>query len=240
MHIFKIGNPYIGDSDEHYINVYKAVPAEEMLPDWFKNLPNLTDQKDFTSRTGKSCRGIYDMMTMGYIFKWTQDMVIEKDDMGRHWIRKERDAANKDFAPHKAEQMGGYPHPLMAIQAEGVQKYLTPYHLNTPKGTSIMMIQPSYRPDLKTEIMPGIVDTDKYYTSFNILFMIKDIGDRKRVKIPAGTPLAQVIPFQRSEWTIEYGPVDDKLYRTILHNTENLEGYYGKHLWTRKFFKRKK
>jgi hypothetical protein len=102
-----------------------------------------------------------------------------------------------------------------------------------------MMIQPPYRPDLKTEVMPGIIDTDKFYSPLNVLFTIKNTDTTRDIKISAGTPLAQIVPFVRSEWEIEYNSIDLKLDQITQENISNLDKYYQKKLWTRKVFKRK-
>ena len=102
-----------------------------------------------------------------------------------------------------------------------------------------MMIQPPYRPDLKTEVMPGIIDTDKFYTPLNVLFTIKPFEYTREVKIAAGTPLAQIIPFVRSAWEIGYNKIDSKLDQITQENIQSIDRYYQKKLWTRKLFKRK-
>lgn len=220
--------------EDHFLNLYRPTPAEEHIPDWYKKLEN-----DTMSRTAKSCRGVYDMMTMGYIAVWNCDVVIRKDENGKLFVARIRDGSTDIFSPHPHGQLGMYPDHLLSQQRVGVSKLLLPYKINTPKGTSIMMIQPSYRPDLKTEIMPGIIDTDKFYSPFNILFTIKEMDTNREIKISAGTPLAQIIPFQRTEWDIDYRQINDKLDRMTDENMLNIDKYYQKKLWTRKVFKRK-
>jgi hypothetical protein len=98
------------------------------------------------------------------------------------------------------------------------------------------LVQPSYHPDLKTEIMPGIIDSDKFYSPLNVLFTIKNFPNDGELQISAGTPLAQLIPFKREKWKIRYGKVDKELLHTIDSNIGNINRYYQKFLWSRKTY----
>jgi hypothetical protein len=224
----------ISFSEDHHVNMFKPKPAEECIPEWFKELHN-----PMTRKTVKTCRGVYDQMTQGYIVFWPFDVLIQKDENGKMFVVRHRDEGRQMFSPHPHEQLGLFPSVNFAMQKTGVEKFISPFRLKTPKGTSIMMMQPQYRPDLKTEIMPGIVDTDNFYMPLNILFTIKDMDINKPVKIASGTPLAQIVPFVRSEWEIEYKDIDEEEYITLEDNIGNIEKHYSKDLWVKKIFKRK-
>ena len=55
--------------------------------------------------------------------------------------------------------------------------------------------------------MPGIVDTDKYTAPVNFPFVLNDANFEGL--IPAGTPMAQVIPFKREDWNMRIGEMKD-------------------------------
>lgn len=222
------------DEKEHFLTLYRPQPASDNLPDWFKKLDNQTNGM----RTAKTCRGLYDMMTMGYMIVWTFDVLITKDEHGKLFIRKARDGGVQDFHPHPHAQLGLYPDANLHQQQQGVQKVCLPYRVVTPKNTSLLMIQPPYRPELKTEVMPGVIDSDRFYSPLNVLFVMKDIPVGKEVKISAGTPLAQIIPFARSEWSLKFKKIDTKKIKLVEENMANLDRYYQKFLWTRKLFKK--
>lgn len=100
-----------------------------------------------------------------------------------------------------------------------------------------MVIQPQYRPDLKTEVAQGIIDTDEFYGSFNILFTIKDTDSNRVRKIKSGTPLAQIIPFVRGEWNMVVDKMDkDRQDRDTVFAHE-IDAFYDRYQWTRKVFK---
>jgi hypothetical protein len=220
------------DSKDDFLTIYKPTSSANFVPEWFRTL-----ESDPVMKTAKSCRGVYDAMTAGYMVVWNTDVVISKDENGKMFMLRTRDGSNANFHPHPGMQLGTYPSALLSMQREGVQKIDTQYRIKTSKGTSILMQQPSYRPDLKTEVMPGIIDTDKFYSPLNVLFMIKEFNSNRSIKINAGTPLAQIIPFQRTEWNIEYNNIDRPLLETQERNIDSLDKYYQKFQWTKKIFK---
>lgn len=224
--------------EEHYLNMFKPVPANQMLPDWFKRLGSEGEPINSGSKmTAKTCRGLYDVIASGYIIKWPFDVKIQKDEDGRLFCYKARTGENSDFNPHPHLQMEGYHDSLLEAQKEGVQKLKYPFKLSTPPGTSVLVKQPAYRPELRTTVMEGIIDTDKFYGDFNILFMIKKINTDRKIVIKAGTPLAQVIPFVRGEWKMTYGPTDQKRKEVFDDLADNIDKFYQRYQWDRKVFK---
>lgn len=236
---FEVHYDAVDKSELHVHNMLKPVPAVAMLPDWFKQLKS-DDDDEVPYPTAKQCRGIWDILSVGYMFVWPFDAEIFKNEEGKLSILKLREAGEEAFSPHPHFQMGSYPDPFFATQAKGIQKLSTPYKVKTPPGTSIMMMQPSYRPDLQTTVMPGVLDTDAYYGEFNILFTLNDIGDKQKVKIRAGTPLAQVVPFTRGEWSMEYTKVDQDRAEINQGLSDNIEKYYQRMQWTKKVYKEEK
>jgi hypothetical protein len=55
--------------------------------------------------------------------------------------------------------------------------------------------------------MEGVVDTDTYNAPVNFPFVLKNVNFEGL--IPAGTPIAQVIPFKREEWKMQIGTEKD-------------------------------
>jgi hypothetical protein len=80
-------------------------------------------------------------------------------------------------------------------------KWNNPWAIKTPPGYSCLITQPFHR-DLPFTILPGIVDTDTYPVPINFPCVLSNIEFEGL--IPAGTPLAQIIPFKRDSWISEY------------------------------------
>lgn len=231
--LFEIHYDEYNLGENHLINLLKPVPANKMIPEFFKRIPTEVNN----SGTVKKCAGVLDIMSSGYLFLWPFDATIDKDQDGKYTIYKTRTGTNEHFHPHPHPQMDGYIDPLLESQAEGIQKLTTPFRIKTPPGTSIIVKQPPYRPELKTEVMEGIIDTDKYYGEFNILFMIKNIESNRKFKISAGTPLAQVIPYIRGEWEASYQPMNHDEKMVFDSYAQNVDKFYKEYFWERKIFK---
>lgn len=229
---------YDGDP-VHPHNMFRPVPAVNQLPEWFKRLDAVQyDENNNKVVTGKSCRGIWDILSSGYMLLWPFDVEIIKNEHGKMDIYKTRTRDNKqDFHPHPHVQLDGYPDFTLQSQQDGIQKITTPYKIRTPEGTSLMMLQPQYRPDLKIDVMTGIIDTDKYYGQMNVLFTIKETNSKRPIKIKSGTPLAQVIPFIRGEWTTKYNNVDEPARQANEQLANDINEFYKRFLWQRKVFK---
>lgn len=233
---FEVHYDALDKPDMHIHNMFKPVPAVTMLPEWFKRLKT-DDDPDTNYATAKQCRGVWDILSMGYLFLWPFDVEIFKNDDGKLDIVKARTQTNEDFHPHPHIQLEGYQEINFQNQAMGIQKVTTPYKIKTPPGTSMLMIQPVYRPDLRTTVMPGVIDTDNYYGEMNVLFTINEISGKRKVKIRAGTPLAQLVPFVRGEWSLKFDKIDQERAEVSRQMADNIEKFYQRHMWERKVYK---
>ena len=85
--------------------------------------------------------------------------------------------------------------------------------------------------------MPGIVDTDKYVSPVNFPFILNDI--KFTGLIPAGTPIAQVIPFKRDSWKMNFG--SEKEITASIKSDKTLKrkffDVYRNTFWSSKDFK---
>lgn len=85
--------------------------------------------------------------------------------------------------------------------------------------------------------MPGIVDTDKYASPVNFPFILNDI--KFTGLIPAGTPIAQVIPFKRDSWKMNFG--SEKEITASIKSDKTLKrkffDVYRNTFWSSKDFK---
>ena len=86
-------------------------------------------------------------------------------------------------------------------------KWINPWAIKTPPGYSTLFIAPMHRDSMFT-ILPGIVDTDQYSSPVNFPFVLNEATKFEGL-IPAGTPMAQIIPFKRDSWQMELGTNED-------------------------------
>lgn len=232
--------------------VYAPRPAKAEIPEWYKKmpsfatgLPNLdpSDKKFFEEQGGqhgpptmKKCIPIFDSLTSGYILVTHSDfLVYSVDDDPHPWYRWSDTVDPKesliDF--HEYFQVVGYP---MDKEFEGRQvgRYFNAWSSITPKGYSCLFVPPMHR-ESNISIIPAVVDTDIYSSPVQLPFFLNDPNWRGLV--PAGTPIAQVIPFKRDSFThtIEKDDPNDSLFkkngRLIRSKFYNV---YKQHMWSKK------
>jgi hypothetical protein len=186
-------------------------PASRFIPDWYKNMESYIGGEkkpvgDGTTRaTIKRCMPVFDAINAGYIITSPADVYVKIKDGEQYF---EWSSLNL-IGFHPIEQAPT--HPIKKKHA--YPKWINYWAIRTPKGYSTMFVQPMHRDSVFT-ILPGIVDTDEYYAPVNFPMVIND--PEFEGMIPKGTPIAQVIPFKREEWTMQFGGAKE-----IKEQTEN-------------------
>jgi hypothetical protein len=109
------------------------------------------------------------------------------------------------------------------------------WKIKTPNGYSVWITQPSHRFDLPFTTLNGFVDTDKLPNRLFLPFFILD-GFEGIIK--EGTPIAQVIPLKREQWTSEkeaYSEKNEFVFNNIM-KTNFIRSYKNK-FWTKKEYR---
>ena len=194
---------------------YKPKPASESVPEWYKNLESyISGQKKptgqgQTSATIKRCMPVFDAITNGYILYTYSDVYVSQqaipDENGKPtdqtypWYEW---PSSEIIQFHPIEQAPSHP------QANGMSypKWINPWSIRTPKGYSILFTAPMHRDSVFT-ILDGVVDTDQYDAPVNFPFVLNDV--KFEGLIPAGTPMAQIIPIKREDWEMKFGTKKD-------------------------------
>lgn len=195
--------------------IYAPKPADKFIPEWYKDLESYSGEvkkptgQGNTTATIKRCMPVFDAITNGYIISTYTDLYVSQ---------KEQLDSNENLvvAPwyewpsyeplqfHSVVQAPNYPN------RNGHQfsypKWINSWGIKTPAGYSTLFTQPFHRESVFT-ILPGVVDTDTYTAPINFPFVLNNI-DYEGL-IPAGTPMAQVIPFKRDSWEMSFGVEKD-------------------------------
>jgi len=93
---------------------------------------------------------------------------------------------------------------------------------------------------LENPIIPivGLVDTDDYNNVINIPFIHTQLEPGNSVFIPAGTPICQMIPVKRDNWSQKVTVLDKqelkKVERLRTEMDKDREDYYAKKLHKKK------
>jgi len=97
----------------------------------------------------------------------------------------------------------------------------------------------TFHRDSPFQIFTGVVDTDAYDQAVNFPFGLKD--PEFEGLIPAGTPIAQVIPFKRTSWKSEYIETTPEVTARVNRGTTELNSrwydVYRNRWWSKKEFK---
>lgn len=218
---------------------YYPVPAKDEIPDWFKKAaPYIggvkqayADDRGFTSATIKKCMPVFDSISAGYILYTPADLEITNVDGGKFFKWPDKDLVSF----HDATQVPH--HPLSPNNNNPLPKWNNPWVVQTPEGYSSLFITPMHRPSV-FQLFEGVVDTDSYLAPVQFPFMLKDPGWHGT--IPAGTPMAQVIPFKRDSFKMEtlqsQDMKDNTLNRVHARLKSTFFNGYKDRFWHRKEF----
>ncbi len=198
------------DAKKSVLEEYYPKPASFFVPEWYKEMNSyLTDKKipsgdGNTSGTIKKCMPVFDAITAGYIIVLPADVYVTQriDEEGKSHPWFEWPSLDLVLF-HIVEQAPNHPN---RNDHFSYPKWINPWGIKTPKGYSTFFTQPVHRKSPFT-IFEGIVDTDTYTAPINFPFVLNDYSFEGL--IPAGTPIAQVIPFERQNWQMQIGNEKD-------------------------------
>lgn len=193
-------------------DIYAPKPAFQITPDWYKNTDSYLGGKKVPSGDGmttgtiKRCMPVFDAFNSGYILVTHTDIWVsqraddpENPEIKSPWYEW------PSYSPiqfHPPEQAPLHP----SATGTPVPKWINPWGIKTPPGYSSLFIPPVHRNN-PFVALPGVVDTDTYVAAVNIVFVLQEQNFEGLV--PAGTPIVQVIPFQRESWEMSMGTQED-------------------------------
>jgi hypothetical protein len=203
-------------------NEYQPKPSSAFVPEWYKKLESyISGEKKPTgqgtsSATVKRCMPVFDAIVGGYIIVSPADIFVsqKEDEQGKKYPWFEW--ANYGLIQfHPVEQAPEHPN---RNGSPAYPKWINPWAIKTPKGYSTLFVQPMHRESPFT-ILPGIVDTDEYTAAVNFPFVLNDVTFEGL--IPAGTPIAQVIPIKRDSWEMKLGSQKEYIEQQKIVNKLN-------------------
>jgi hypothetical protein len=215
------------------------VPSVKSLPSWYPKMPRfVNEEKKFkfsasaiTNATIKWCNPFLDSLSAGYFILLENDLNVEKTTDIPYFSWK---SGGEGFITlHEKTQIS----PQMIPSGFNAQpfKFLNNWSVKTPKGYSALFVHPLNRADLPFYTLSGFVDTDDYNIPVNLPFLIRD--DFEGI-IPAGTPIAQVIPIKRESWSHEIKPYsEDFTLKSSAKFNSTIYRAYKNLFWKRKDYK---
>ena len=212
-----MGNQKIEFFPTSTLCMYPPTPASHLVPEWYKKLPSyiggkkLRNAKSSTEGDGtstiKKCMPVTDSILAGYIFYtqvdvWIHNSLVSENGEvvdGKSWEFPKQDEYYKPLSFHNKKQLEG--HPYASHEKHLALKFENTWAVKTPINYSLLFINPVHRENNVFRILEGIVDTDSYFGPVNFPFVL--INPEWEGLIPAGTPIAQVLPIKRESWEME-------------------------------------
>ena len=176
----------------------KPARASKFLPDWFRGLPREMDMKDehgLPGLTVKACLPVTDIMSLGWIIPLPVDIRAgihpKTGQFNFHW---DETSPFKPLDMHHPGQIGSdKPGPFAGAMPF---KFLNPWRVVLPAGWSAQFLHPINHLELPFRAFNGAVDCDALDVPVNVPFLW--IGGGEDIHLPAGTPMVQVVPYQRA------------------------------------------
>jgi hypothetical protein len=192
-------------------------------------------ENNVTPGTVKSCMPFLDALSTGYLLLSSADLYISKKSTETiyQW------SSNNLISFHDQDQIKGYLKIEDKLKKEKVPKFNNPWIVKTPKNYSCLFVTPFHH-NLPFTILEGVVDTDTYFLPVNFPFVLNPDFEGL---IPKGTPIAQIIPFKRENWSMNTGSLEEshKFEKKFRNATGTLSGEffdkYKKHYWMKKEYK---
>lgn len=230
---------YIGDYANQVCD--RPEPSGSFIPDWFKHMtpyditPDNPEGKKIkitdygVNATAKKCTPMLDSIISGYTVPLWADVLVEQREHGPYLSWRVHKEVFVEHGPSSKRM------PAPPGYDQLVLKFLTRFKIKTDPGYSIMVRQPAGHYDLPFYTVPAIVDTDKSVIDNNFPVWIKSGFEGI---IEKGTPMAQIFPFKRENWTSSFDVMSEEQQMIDLDKgfSKTLVNNYVKNIWSKKKF----
>jgi hypothetical protein len=221
-------------SDPSFKGLGQPIPIKKLLPKWYRESETTFKTADGVEAAGlKKCIPFLDALISGYALVLPLDIFVSETAEGElkiTWNSSDEFSEFINERPVESAQKlprpeGHHPNHLAWRGTWGIK---------TPKGWSLLVTHPLNRFDLPFTTTSGIMDSDEYSTSGNLPFFIKKGFTGV---IPAGTPIAQLIPIKRAKWHSVPNNSGLQYLEKLQGQTVRIPGKSYKRLfWNRKSF----
>jgi len=217
----------------------RPYPATQAIPDWWKAMTPYEKSSDnpegnklivrnrMSNAGPKKCVPMLDALTSGYIIPLWSDVQVKNDGPNKHitWRVQEDVFQEHGMQAREVQTPIGF--------NEQVFKFMNKWKIITPKGYSCLITQPFGYRQTNVQAIPAIIDTD--ISSLEILIPVWFANDFEGI-LEKGTPMAQIIPFKRSDWKAEYTFLKDGQNKKIEDRNFNgtIINHYMKKVWQKK------
>ena len=176
--------------------VTPILPAKEFIPDWWKKVERMIDNKLDNKGTVRNCPSFPEYITQGFVVPLWCDLHLEVHHDSWKWKSPEKLFT---FNNHPGEQFRDWLPKHVQDNTSMVLKPNCPWRVKTPPGWSVWQLPMIYHYNPVFETLPGIIWSDIHH-EINQQMLIKQYGE---FFIPRGTPLAMYVPYERNKYTYD-------------------------------------
>ena len=175
----------------------EPVPCKKLIPEWYKNAEMFYAGSDNKQHPGlKTCKPFLDVMISGYFLVTPFDIYVSTNKDDQLEIKWDGPEEWSSFIGERPKQLGATI-PVPSGHRSNHLIWSSMWGWKTPRGWGTILTHPFNRGDLPFTTLSGFIDSDKFYSSGNTPFYIKEGFSGI---IEKGTPYAQVIPIKRKSW----------------------------------------
>jgi hypothetical protein len=197
---------YVKDVNNSIKEFSPIIPARECFPSWWKNTPSSSFNWDNLNpkNTVKSCPGIVQTLTSGFILPLWSDLALEYND---EQYRFQFSDNNTLLSAHPDEQAPGFCEDYWKI------KIHSPWIFSTP--VRLLYTSPFYHntsSSLPFIVPPAIIPPVKELCGSNVFLFAKKQKELNKVLLKNGTPLLHIIPLTDKKVTIKCETLSESEY----------------------------
>lgn len=186
---------------------YYPPVAGHVLPDWYRKARAFRKERRFPKlrlredALMKACPGIQDYMGLGYTLSMWTDLLITATEEGFGF---DSDMPKGLVTTFKPDQWEGCPR---GSDHAHVLKINMPWKIRTPRGWSVLLLEPWYHKEARWSVFPGLVDSDILGTVTFVAAWHLPVGETTLIR--AGTPMLHIVPVRRESLALSVA-VDDE------------------------------
>jgi hypothetical protein len=180
------------------------------------------------------CSVFGDSFITGYAIPLIVDIFVTQEPNGTNitWNDKSHNIlVNRPYTKELVETTNKLPVPIGCSDQH--LSWITNHIFEIPKGYSALVTHPLNRHDLPFVTLSGIID-DFVVPVGNVPVFFSSTFEGI---IPAGTPIAQIIPFKREDWDSkeDKGVLEPGNLNTF-YSSRQATGWYKQNIWKKKTF----
>jgi hypothetical protein len=208
-------------------------PSKENVPEWYHQA-ELSYGAPVVQPGLKKCIPFLDALLTGYQLTLPVDLHVFKGEDGGTGLSWDADAVYAQMVVQRDPRQGEtLPRPAGHLPDHFA--FSNKWAWKVPEGYSVLVTHPLNRFDLPFTVTSGVIDSDNYWGSGFLPFFLRE--DFEGI-VPAGTPIAQLIPFKREDWThVENDPSMDSEIAEQVSGLRTPEGSYKRKFWQQKRFR---